>query len=171
MTQLAICERPALVYLDTKRPKHNDQAVIEEAVARVAPEVLLWMSPTTTTLPEVIEDLTKAIRECRSGDAYTIARNLEERHHWSCDRELVEVLDNLDTYGVHREMVKAWVKAVQPKATKYVGEQVSTKHGDGEITRIDEQTAQYVVFIPSKGHVRSGVGTHGTFFDFEDLDG
>jgi hypothetical protein len=171
MTQLAICDRPTLVYLGTKRPKHNDPAVIEEAVARVAPEVLLWMSPTTTTLPEVIEDLTEAIRECWSGDAYTIARNLEERHHWTCDRELVEVLDNLDTYGVHREMVEAWVKAVQPKAGKRVGHMVSTKHGDGEITSIDQQTAQYLVFIPSKGHVRRGIGTHGSLINFEDLDG
>lgn len=39
----------------------------------------------------------------------------------------------------------------------------------GQVTQVDATRAKYVVFCASLGHVREGVGSHGTYVNFEDV--
>jgi hypothetical protein len=41
---------------------------------------------------------------------------------------------------------------------------------EGEIVKIDDELATYLVFCPAAGHVREGLGTHGVIFPFEDVE-
>jgi hypothetical protein len=170
MTQAVLLEKPTLVYTGTKRPTDRSPEVIAEVVRGVLDDVCEWAKTPEGERDEVAEDLTDAIEHGHASDSYEMCKYLEDRKHWSCDRALVDILDNLDTRQVQREMVRQWVKATNPTPKRSVGDHVSTRHGDGIIARIDAKDATYLVRVPSKGHVDRGEGTHGFLMAYEEID-
>jgi hypothetical protein len=106
-------------------------------------------------------------------DAYELAKILDDRG-WDVDKSFVDACEELidECSTIHREMVRKWVIETKQKCPYAIGTpvRVETIRGtfDGEISALYEDCAQMVVMCPSAGHVRSGLGTHGFVFDYED---
>jgi hypothetical protein len=126
-----------------------------------------------------IEDVACVLEgECRASgvpDGYKLARELDRRLGWEVDTAMVETLDMLGTTisaGV-REAVAEWVQRCQVAPRLAIGDAVNVRHRgdlhDGVIARVDLRAAEYVVRVPSLGHVESGSGTHGLVRPFEDF--
>lgn len=122
-----------------------------------------------------VEQLVKAMKYCSSLDGYEICRELERSHYWSPDSQMVDVFDGAFSavHQVHRAKVADWVASNGIRAQKAIGDQVEVLYRGqthlGEIVKISAETAEYTVMIPALGHVREGLGTHGTIFKFEDI--
>lgn len=158
----------------TERPKYHSDAVFESAVKSLLPPVLDWLKrgEWTGDESEIEKELLEEIA-WNYDDGYKFTRSLES-NGWAVDSELVEILDNA-TWRVaeaHRKLVEEWVKGNNVKPELAIGDEVIGTHatkGDvrGEIIKIDEARAQYVVHCPSLGHVKTGVGSHGSYLDYE----
>lgn len=122
-----------------------------------------------------VEQLADAIRSSGSMDGYDICRELDRFSSWQPDAAMVEAFDLavFEVDRVHKVKVKEWVQAHGIKPQRSLGDQVEVKYRgkpySGEVTSIDAETACYTVMIPDLGHVREGLGTHGTIFKFEDI--
>lgn len=91
------------------------------------------------------------------------------------DDELVKIMSNVRRKRgeVYHRLIKSWVKDNLVTAKRRVGENIKFNHAgiveQGEITKIDDETAQYVVFCAHVGHVRTGVGAQGYYVNYEDV--
>lgn len=161
------------------RPRHSSREVRMAAAEKIADE-LLHERPEDFSDDEretMIRDLESAIG---FGDGYEIARDLEYRG-WCPDRELVEKLDGgYHLHNAYDEAVRLWVVRHQIHPQFAVGDRVvydwyrGREYSkrvpiEGEITRVERFKAQYLIFVESEGHVRTGLGTHGTYINFEDV--
>lgn len=163
------------------RPKMYGGDVTELVLDALMPKVLDWMrsagdDPDTMSdgyVAEVRDDIRDAIEH--EDDGYKIVRALE-RDGWSVDRELVDILDDaiFERIEAHKSAVKAWVTTnnVSPKFS--VGQRVTFKQRPfdketvtGEVTKVVDDEATYVVFVESLGHVRNGPGTYGICVPYE----
>lgn len=168
---------------DTKRPSHYDERIDLEVAGALLPKVLRWLKargedePTEEDRQDILEQLANACRF--HDDGYEVAKQLDDRHMWESDSELVDLLDEVAFARIraHEKAVEAWVQqhGVAPKYS--VGQRVAFKRQrwdkekvTGEVTAVREKTAQYLVFCESLGHVREGCGTHGTYVAFEDAE-
>jgi len=102
------------------------------------------------------------------------------------DEDIVEAMEKMGYKDVdvdfwwnyfwdeEKTIIKKWVMINEITPKYKLGEQVSFTYRredfQGEVTNIDTEYAQYTIFIPSKGHVKEGVGTHGTIYDFEEVE-
>ena len=163
------------------RPNRYDLAVRQVAAEKAWPEFRAWLIANDATEAEadtdredVLPELADALEWSESG--YDVAQHLEHKG-WDADDGLVDaarrLIDALDV--AHDAAVKAWVTATKPAQRFAVGDAVQFTHSGrpgrpttGEVTRIDAARAKYVVFCASLGHVREGVGSHGTLVNFED---
>lgn len=122
-----------------------------------------------------IEQLSDAMRSCGSMDGYDICRELDRSFSWQPNASMVEAFDNafFEIERVHKVKVKEWVALNGIVPQKAIGDSVDVTYGgnpySGEITNIDIEVANYTVLIPALGHVREGLGTHGSIFKFEDI--
>jgi len=159
----------------------NRPTLYDEVVARAFAEKLVQKikpfvegDDTNTTVQELICVLAEVATD---GDyeAYKMARELDDNHHWEVSADLVSTLDAAIplAYEARDRLVEQWVKEENITPVFSVGDRVQVRGRakfSGEITKIDTRLAQYLVFCPEKGHVRSGSGTHGTFVNFEDAE-
>ena len=194
MEQQILCPTPADPA--APRPKENDQAVMEAAVERMLPKIITWEGESRNfrdsiddeerqeIREQVIDALTHAHNEL---DGYSLARYLDNRHGWSPDEQLVEILGGVYSHidVAYRAATSQWLKATgrQPKHT--VGDQVTVKvtphqgpanrkpvEHPGTIISNHWDTGRYVVSIPALGHAKPGQpGTQGRFFTWEEIDG
>jgi len=163
------------------RPSYRDP----EILAVVARAILAEMPPDTVTEGEeesALSDIVKALHDEAPGfDAYRLAKNLDDRG-WICDREIVEAFEiaSGQSFQAVREATEQWVRTNSIRPRLGVGDQVKrlmTRHHtfsgkrafDGEVVAVDAEHATYTVMIPALGHVRDGVGVHGTVINFEEL--
>lgn len=109
-------------------------------------------------------------------DGYKIARKLEKDMYFEPDVSLVDDMDMISNKCrecLGRE-IQQWVVDCQITPKYEVGDEVKvTVRGVeyiGEISQIYEKTAEYSIFIEELGHVRQGVGTHGTIKKFEEIE-
>ena len=156
------------------RPKRTDDDVIAQAAERLADELMRW-ADATENRAGYVEDAKKVIEKCTYHNSYELAKDLEFKGY-TPDTELVEILEgaSLHLYASHQKAVAAWVQAGGITAPVVcIGDMVSFerqgKRISGEITRIEEQTAQVIVCCPDLGHVREGLGTHGIYACYEEL--
>ena len=131
-----------------KRPHQRDEGIIRAAAQLVAQDCLRW--DPKSDVDDWVRDLMKAKYEW--DDGYTLAKYLDDHCHVSSDRELVEILDGATSKlrEVHNAEVKKWVGIVGFKPEHAIGAAVSTRHGEGRITGIYVETAQYVVNTEGK---------------------
>ena len=155
------------------RPKRSDDAVIAAAAKKLAPAVREWLND-ETELKDIEADLAQAMKY--DSDGYDIARHLDGQY--SPDAALVEILDGAG-YAKISASSKAeaeWVKAnnLQPPAigsmVSFTGRYGITAGGvvSGEVTK-NHPDGKSTIFCASQGHVREGVGTHGTIIEWERL--
>lgn len=154
------------------RPTLYDEAVEAAAVDAVLPKVMEWLKQGNgeDNAAGVREDLAECIND---GDGYRICVGLSNHSGWDCDSELVEILDSA-AYALHlalRNAEEQWVKATgQTPAIPVGGAVTFTQFGVshiGEVTKHDPR-GYYIVYCEALGHVREGVGTHGTYVKWED---
>jgi hypothetical protein len=161
---------------ETDRPRRNSPAVKEAALADFMPRVLKWMrqggdNVRDDELPEIQEQLLEALDF--GNDGYQAASQLDRWHSWSCDSELVEILDGWPSclYSAEDKAVRRWVKENKPQPPYPLGAHV--EFGDaiespnyGEIVRIDAERATYTIRRP--GDAAPGqLGTQGVIIAFE----
>jgi hypothetical protein len=180
--QPTLCDAPVLCPVGTPRPKESDPEVLDETVKAILPRVIQWLG--TDYRPEedaeIADQLRGAIEYCWGG--YDIARRLDEHYHWTCDAELVEILEDVSSArrDAQRKFEARWVKAtgITPKFS--VGDAVRGKtRGEeysGFVARVDLLQGTYLVRVPSLGHItaeearnsRTG-GTLGVVLPWEEV--
>lgn len=172
---------PEGIFKGQPRPDEFHDLVVRRVVEEVLQEVMDWQGSTgefnddEDAAEEVRKDLLEAISY--GDDGYGICRDLDSSG-WSPDSELVDILDNLEWHAVTRAAVKRWVLDNQVAPRLAVGAPVkvydhhfegkptssSEPLREGEVVRVDLDGGTYTVFVPSLGHVREGVGSHGRIY-------
>jgi hypothetical protein len=165
--------------VETKRPSEHDPKVVAIHMAAIRERVGEYVARNDAVgdgedMDTVMADVERAMD--LESDGYRIAAQLEG-HGWTVDARLVEFMHGLvrDRYEAHRQVVRDWVIAEGIKPVFSVGDWVvfesPRRFGkvEGEIIKIFGDQAKYLVFIPSEGHVREGLGTLGTHVPFEDV--
>ena len=131
------------------RPRLNDDAVLRATVEAMLPDVVEWMGDDWRESERalVIEQLMDVIEFRRDG--YDRAKRLEDRHSWSCDSALVEILEAHDGTSEVWAATKAWVAANGIAPRLAIGAHVRFRRGAAEqtgvIVNIDPDRAWYVV--------------------------
>jgi hypothetical protein len=157
------------------RPDIHDPEVLCEVAKELAPKVMAWDPNGEYDLEELAESLQKGMEDAYDLDAYKIVRALDD-DGWMVDAELVHVFEEAIPIAlrVRDRLIEQWVKDESVTATLKVGDKVQSKRRfnrySGTITRVDEKSARYLVFNPVMGHVETGVGTHGIWAPFEDVE-
>ena len=160
------------------RPKLFSDEVTLELLDRILPKVIAWIESdrkfgvSASEAEEVREDLMSAIDF--EDSSYKIARSLDDLG-WSIDDELQDILKEVsqvrwDSWKIN---VRDWVlkNGLEPKFE--CGAEVSInlkgKTKVGQVSKIYPDTAEYCVFLPGEGHVKSGIGTRGIILPFEEV--
>ncbi len=132
------------------RPTRYDRSVREAIADGLMSDVVEWFGVDWDEAERdaIRDDLCCAI--ARDRDGFERARYLADSRRWSCDSELVEILDSADGWTEERAAVAAWVEANRITAKLAVGARVSVawrwKSAEvGTITGIDDTHACYVV--------------------------
>jgi hypothetical protein len=109
-------------------------------------------------------------------DGYKIARSLEKNMHFDPNVDLVDDMDMIShrCRECLREEVEKWVIDCEITSKYQVGDEVKATVRNveyiGEIAAVNSKDATYTIFIQELGHVREGVGTHGTIKKFEEIE-
>ena len=165
------------------RPDHHIEDVKRAVVLKVLPAILSWLGETLdpkdeddqSRLDEIQDDLLDVV--CYSQDGYAMTKELEDDKGWAdADSELVDILDNLEFYSIGNAAIIQWIADNEVKPKLAAGAIVRVKQNrhrkeefTGEIIQV-EDSGNYVVLIPSQGHVREGVGTHGWCIPWEEVE-
>lgn len=164
-----------------RRPSSYGKDINLEIARALLPRVLLWLkldegaALTEEETSVILDELSDACA-CND-DGYGVARDLDNRHMWDVDSELVDILDAVafERIKAHDRSVEAWVLREGVKPEHALGQRVQFRFQKwdkvsnvGEVIEVDERKAKYLVFCESLGHVRNGVGTHGVYVPFEE---
>lgn len=167
--------------MKTERPKYDYKQMREYTAKKLLQEVLEWHAQWDEDEPVDEETILKELENCvGNDDGYEIARSLDQQYNWSPDTSLVEILDNsfFHMHDAQKMLIKKWVTENDIQPEFEVGQTVIFRHFTGEggkvskgtITRIEKDTAQYVINSKELGHVEEGqLGTTGIYCDYEDV--
>ncbi|MBD8088725.1 hypothetical protein IFT48_01950 [Pseudomonas fluorescens] len=148
-----------------KRPTRHDEATYERAAKNF---LALLAQP-----EESSDSMVKIGSALSERDTFSRARELADEGFDISDDVMQILLDNDFCGDAQAELVAQWVTGSNVKPRRKEGDQVSISHkGEkvkGEITQIQSKSATYVVFVPSLGHVKTGIGTHGLIIPFEEV--
>lgn len=163
-----------------KRP--TDKDVLPRDLAKtITNDVVKWLNEKESSNQEIEDMLTEVIDDLGYHcDGYEFAKELEEKHYFSPDANLVDILDcvysNLNE--AKNALIETWVKEnnINPKLN--VGDIVNVeiaksfhkKIYSGKIIKINEKHATYTICISELGHVEFGCGTLGSIVAFEDVE-
>ena len=166
---------PAGFYKDKPRPVYSAPEVLISVVNKLLPDVMAWGKFGEDEAEHIAENLISAFKH-EDQDGYRLARYLEKYTSWDSDSELSEILEGADFYRCHKDAILAWIKDNEAKPLFEVGRGVQVKERRSDDMRpgtIREITADgmYCVMVPSLGHVKEGLGTHGLLFPWEDVEG
>lgn len=136
-----------LPYVPPKpRPRRFSDDMWRLATEQSMPDIIAWLgnSYKPSQYEEVFEDILDVVMHEDSG--YDRLKRLDTKHGWyGSDDDLHEIIACIDTFNVHQQAMRYWVQAYNVKPQYHMGTLVHTKYGLGEITRIIEETAEYVV--------------------------
>lgn len=109
------------------RPTLTDPDVIKLAVQNILPQVVRWhrSGGDGSQESEIANDLREEIGAHQDG--YEFCRELERAKHWSCDSELVHILDGADLYGALHAIEAQWVAAYRVFPEQLPGNRVTWK--------------------------------------------
>lgn len=167
---------------NTRRPTSYDDEVRTQVAELLWPSVEGWLKKNGEEDPDK-EEFFPQLRRALDGtvDGYQIARHLDGEG-WVPDVHLVDILDFALAHQMkaHKELVKRWVIQNGIKPLWAVGAKIKFKRRnekfelvevEGEVLKIDEEQATYLLFCESLGHVREGVGRHGSVIAYENVGG
>lgn len=151
-------------------------------VTEIAPKLKKWLgSSSDTTLSECQQHLEECFRHSTSQNGYELSKNLQDNFGYNPDSNLVEDLDcvwflknrflksiekiwvakkNID-YPQCGSPIEAYV--YDRKESKYF----TKKWVSGFVAETNTELGKITVCIPEFGHVKEGVGTHGTVVNIE----
>ena len=154
------------------RPSLRESGVLNDAATRMADEIVKrW--DREGSREEWVASMVKVIG--REHDAYRMARRLEDDGVVP-DADLVEVLGDVLHYhdAAHNDAVELWVRFMNIKPERQVGDTVSWNSGrgalTGTITGILDKLAQYVVTPPDDPKFKNGGGYMVDFEKVRDPD-
>lgn len=157
------------------RPDIYDPEVLLEVARKLAPKVMAWDSEGEYDPEELAESLRKGMEDAFDFDAYKIVRALDD-DGWMVDAELVRIFDDALPLALNErdKAVAKWAQEQEVKPVFKIGDRVQSRRrfngSVGEITKVDAEKGRYLLFNPHAGHVREGVGTHGVWENFEDVE-
>lgn len=130
----------------TDRPRPNDANIRQVAIVEMAQELAEeWAEGgrTRKDWENILNRITPNFRQ----NGYEIAKEVERYSSVQPDSTLVELLDNASYHldRAHEEAVRQWVKHHNLKLSREVGDRVSTPWGEGKITELRPDIAQYIV--------------------------
>lgn len=172
---------PEGIFKGQPRPDERHDLVVRRVVEEVLQEVMDWRGATGEFDDDPEEVRSELLDEVSHGDdGYGICRKLDSSG-WTPDSELVGILDDLPWHKVTKGAVKRWLLDNQVAPKLAIGEAVKVydEHWgvrpmpstapllEGEVVRVDLEGGTYTVFVPSLGHVREGLGSHGRIYDWE----
>lgn len=156
--------------MSNKRPTYINSEEVREAVLSEAVKILMGWDKNLDE-DEAREAMEGAIDVGLNLDGYHLARELE--HEWiDPDEALVEGLSRLKVFSRKAEVdaVRKWVVENGIKPAKAVGDHVVRNGMKGEIVRVNEKDAVYVVNFPDLGHKKEN-GVLGLLIPFEEAGG
>lgn len=170
-----------------KRPALLDEFVARETAEAMLQRVTAYQRKNGVTNAELTEryldlsrqQLTKAVMDYKAPREMVAFMRGIAGHPENVpeDDDLVKIMAQVakKRVEIYHRLVKSWVKDNLITAKKRVGDNVRFTHSGkpehGEITRIEDEIGQYVVFCEHMGHVRSGLGAQGYYVNYEDIEG
>lgn len=160
------------------RPMFSDKTR-RTAILSIAEEVQRWygLSDDERDLDDVIDELKDGLDSFgQHDDGFDLCKALES-NGWDTDRELMDILDGINSYSALRSEVKEWVKAFNIKPKFSIGDQVKYPRRDyrkgsatyrqlltvtGEITSINADEATYGICTPEHGDKKAVPGELGS---------
>jgi hypothetical protein len=167
------------------RPRRHDAPIVREAAEVIADRILGWFDETLSDedlgneRKRLIDWLVDTIAYHDNG--YTMAKDIERELGYEADRQMVDILESVgpEIVRIHQREVAKWVESWGIELKFKGGDKVSyfeRQDGYGKIQKVIgevsgcyEKTASYSVYVPEKGHVRNGAGTHGVIVNCEDV--
>lgn len=160
------------------RPKIFDENNLEITLDSILPKVMTWLRKNRddmSTVEEVRRVLADAIEF--EDDSRRIVNYLADHYCWDVNRELQSIMDCVADArrSAHKDLTNKWVlhNGITPRYS--AGQRVNFKKDgktiEGEVLKVLEETAEYLIFCNSLGHVRTGTGTRGIYVKQEDLQG
>jgi hypothetical protein len=135
------------------RPRQLTDAMLREAGAMVIRQFVKDGSLPAKELDEAICDLLSVTRHDRHMDGYEIAKILERYHHWTCNRDMLEIFDEFSiNCGTLLEKAEIEWAAENPMGPPFpIGTTVKTPHGNGQIEKVSKwHVARYIVGIEGR---------------------
>jgi hypothetical protein len=159
-----------------KRPTIRDESVIKSTAEELLVKINKWATEDTGLSVEDLEDTLNDICGGPTANGYDLAKFLDSEFDFEPDAQLVETLDGtwFIADGFLNKAIKEWVYQYKIFPGNKIGDMVSININKrdivtGEITAIDTDLAKYTVCCESQGHVKKGIGTHGSIVNFEDI--
>ena len=145
-----------------------------EVYRKIAEEIINWDQSEKSELEEIAESIEKYItlRDLSNDNGYELCRTLETDLCYSPDDELVEIMGGAFQYvhSVLQKAVEKWVVDCWIKPKFNIGDKIEVsykgKMHEGEIVKIKESEANYLVYIPGISSDR----TCGIYEKFEDVE-
>jgi hypothetical protein len=104
-----------------------------------------WVGTTEDSMDVDVGDRIDELIDAYDDSGYTFARNLDANYYWSCDTELVNILDTASVvvHRIHQKKVKDWY-AANPFELYTIGTKVKVDGIDSVIVKIYKEEARYV---------------------------
>jgi hypothetical protein len=165
---LGFTTRETGYWLGKPRPNRNNPKIIEQVKTRIVEDISRWLN-NEVSFETIFSDLEDVVF---LHDGYARARALEKKGY-TPDTELVEILDEFDTYFYEEIKVaeKEWMRLNDNVLILEVGDAVSAETNKkfiaGAIIEVHADTGYYLICSEAEGHKKEGLGVHGVYVAFE----
>jgi hypothetical protein len=166
-----------------QRPAYYSSEVLELTLDKLMPKIIKYLAsedPEIVNDEEYVSQIRKSISQAidYEDERFQICKSLDQ-DSWTIDSALEDIIDDVprfrdDAYDI---VIKKWIEINSIVAKKCIGDIVrfnntrdTSKLVTGEIIKIDEKRAKYLVFSAELGHVKKGCGTLGNYITFEELE-
>jgi hypothetical protein len=122
---------------------------------------------------EIAGQVAGAYEYC-DGDAYKMAKNLDDHYYWEGGDHLMDmcecVLPQIHDY-YKNVIVPEWIKASGITSPFAIGDKAIHKdYGEGEVTKIDEKDASNYIHFPSQAGKNKGYGYIASIIRWESTE-
>lgn len=133
-----------------KRPLASDELVKKRAWEIFMPKVKAYLGQdwSESESPHIQKQIMSVLSLHKDG--YEMARELENRHHWSEDRGLMDLMDEGESAlrKAHKEIMEQWITVYGIVPSRKIGDEVATTNWNrkgqiGTIGKIYEDRAEY----------------------------
>jgi hypothetical protein len=129
------------------RPSLRDEYVRRRAAEIIFPKIRGWQLIPESEETDWMSDLASV---ARLADGYEIAHELERRHSWMADAQLVEILDGSWVRDAIDELTSQWVRCLDIRPKFEIGDRVVCRNRPEQaaVVNVDTRLAKYGVHYP-----------------------